>query len=58
VLTHTPLHLVCPAVQVAGVVELLQTPAVHFSPVAHALPQLPQLAASVLVFTHLPLHAT
>jgi len=34
----------------------LQTPAAHFSPDLHFLPQLPQCEASFLVFTHAPEH--
>jgi hypothetical protein len=37
--------------------DVLQTPAEHTWPAAHALPQLPQLAPSDCVFTHVPLQS-
>jgi len=51
--TQAPLQAVRPAPQTR-----VQAPLVQVSPLAHALPQAPQLLGSVASFTHVLLHNT
>jgi hypothetical protein len=56
--TQTPPHIVYPILQVVAQTPLpLQLAPAFGSDVAHALPQLPQLALSVFSLTHAPLHS-
>jgi len=54
VLTQTP--GIVPHLVLVGAGHAPQTPAVHVAPVAHAVPQPPQFAGSVIVLTHAPPH--
>ncbi len=47
----------CPGLPARGAVIQLQTPLVHTVPVAHALPQVPQLAFAVCRSAQVPLQS-
>lgn len=55
-LTHVPWQQLCP-VPHEGLQVNWQTPFTQSWPLAQAWPQVPQLLTSVLVLTHVPLHA-
>jgi hypothetical protein len=53
--THAPPQFIWPA---GHIDELTHVPIEHVSPVAHAMPHAPQFDGSLVVFTHIRLHAT